>query len=313
MLWVDWQSIYQDDKEEKMKGVRSLIKYATLSDYMLVPSEEEELGYFHVPEQIPGYGERGWCRCEYFIFALAAEMRGIEAQYIPRFGSTLSSSNKAHVPGTGVQLYAIQRDGALNQYPEIKVFDANAMPSGGKLSNPADKACVQALEDQMIDAYGKGMVESKCKAGAGGKVDLSGKMLRPVHMAALCEAVVKYGVKELNLDGNQLGDEGVKALAPAVAASDSLVELHLCYNQLGDEGTKALATAVAKSSSLVKLHLSYNQIGDEGAKAVAKAIPSCGSLKYLFIHTLGNNIGNNGKFELTIAADGRRNKGFELY
>ena len=34
MLWVDWQSIYQDDKEEKMKGVRSLIKYATPSDYM---------------------------------------------------------------------------------------------------------------------------------------------------------------------------------------------------------------------------------------------------------------------------------------
>ena len=38
MLWVDWQSIYQDDKEEKLKGVRSLIKYATLCDYMLVPT-----------------------------------------------------------------------------------------------------------------------------------------------------------------------------------------------------------------------------------------------------------------------------------
>jgi len=43
MLWVDWQSIYQDDNEGKMKGVRSLIKYVTLSDYMLVPTEEEEL------------------------------------------------------------------------------------------------------------------------------------------------------------------------------------------------------------------------------------------------------------------------------
>ena len=61
MLWVDWQSIYQDDKEEKMKGVRSLIKYATLSDYMLVPTEEEELRP-EFPEMIPGYGSRGWCR-----------------------------------------------------------------------------------------------------------------------------------------------------------------------------------------------------------------------------------------------------------
>ena len=57
MLWVDWQSIYQDDKEEKMKGVRSLIKYATLSNYMLVPTEEAVLTSF--PENIPGYGAAG--------------------------------------------------------------------------------------------------------------------------------------------------------------------------------------------------------------------------------------------------------------
>ena len=62
LLWVDWQSIYQDDKEEKLKGVRSLIKYATLCDYMLVPTEEEELP-LHNPAQTPGYGKRGWCRC----------------------------------------------------------------------------------------------------------------------------------------------------------------------------------------------------------------------------------------------------------
>ena len=28
---------------------------------MLVPTEEEELGWG--PEDIPGYGARGWCRC----------------------------------------------------------------------------------------------------------------------------------------------------------------------------------------------------------------------------------------------------------
>ena len=62
MLWVDWQSIYQDDKEEKMKGVRSLIKYATLCDYMLVPTEEAKLVLpaSGDPEHIPAYGSRGW-------------------------------------------------------------------------------------------------------------------------------------------------------------------------------------------------------------------------------------------------------------
>ena len=65
-LWIDWQSIYQDDKEEKLKGVESLIKYTTLCEFMLVPTEEEMLpgSVAQYPERIPGYGKRGWCRCE---------------------------------------------------------------------------------------------------------------------------------------------------------------------------------------------------------------------------------------------------------
>ena len=61
-LWVDWQSIYQDDEAEKLKGVVSLIRYATLCQYMLVPTEEAELvfGAAGYPEEIPAYGSRGW-------------------------------------------------------------------------------------------------------------------------------------------------------------------------------------------------------------------------------------------------------------
>ena len=61
-LWVDWQSIYQDDEAEKLKGVNSLIRYATLCQYMLVPTEEAELGRYAAlgPDCIPAYGSRGW-------------------------------------------------------------------------------------------------------------------------------------------------------------------------------------------------------------------------------------------------------------
>ena len=61
-LWVDWQSIYQDDEAEKLKGVASLIRYATLCQYMLVPTEEAELEFpaNMLPESIPAYGSRGW-------------------------------------------------------------------------------------------------------------------------------------------------------------------------------------------------------------------------------------------------------------
>ena len=55
-------AVYQDDKAKKLEGVRSLIKYATLCDYMLVPTEEERLKGLAAdyPELIPGYGSRGW-------------------------------------------------------------------------------------------------------------------------------------------------------------------------------------------------------------------------------------------------------------
>ena len=44
---------------EKLKGVKSLIQYATMCEYMLVPTEEEG-GLSLFPDQIPGYGTRGW-------------------------------------------------------------------------------------------------------------------------------------------------------------------------------------------------------------------------------------------------------------
>ena len=53
------RAVYQDDRETKLKGVRSLIQYATMCEYMLVPTEEEG-GLSLFPHAIPGYGTRGW-------------------------------------------------------------------------------------------------------------------------------------------------------------------------------------------------------------------------------------------------------------
>ena len=85
MLWFDWQSsalhgssnpnrdeanlpltflpapaaVYQDDKVKKLEGVKSLIQWATMCQYMLIPTEEEEIEV-DFPDQLPGYGRRGW-------------------------------------------------------------------------------------------------------------------------------------------------------------------------------------------------------------------------------------------------------------
>ena len=117
-----------------------------------------------------------------------------------------------------MELYAILRDGTLNQYPKVKVMLKSAMPSGGALSNPNDKAVVQQLEDRMIEAYGKGMVVHKCKAGPDkyGEVNLRNKMLRAVHVSALAQAADEHSVAKLSLGGNQLGVEGAARLAEAL-------------------------------------------------------------------------------------------------
>jgi hypothetical protein len=59
-LWVDWQSLYQDDRARKHEGVNSLIEYATQCQYMLVPTEDTFLPVSFGPSAIPCYGGRGW-------------------------------------------------------------------------------------------------------------------------------------------------------------------------------------------------------------------------------------------------------------
>ena len=205
MLWVDWFSIHQGDRPLKLKGVESLIKYTTMCRFMLIPTEERELDPVaaNYPEEIPAYGARAWCRSEYFIFSLWNEMQ-------PEVGE--------------VQLYAIADDGGLHQYPAVKVEGEQYMPSGGDLSNPADKQIIRQLEGQMVEAYGNALIWKLCAAGK--EVDLTAKMIRPVHTAALTAAAAEHGVEALKLDKNDLGSEGaVAVVVPLLKAAPKLRSL----------------------------------------------------------------------------------------
>ena len=124
--------------------------------------------------------------------------------------------------GHEVQFYAIERDGALHRYRKVQVLTEKWMPSGGALSNPNDQALVKGLEDKMIDAYGTALVEVKCKAAGGKKVNISEKMLRPQHVGALFAAVERYQVTELRLDFNQLGAKGGALVAAALKTNTTL-------------------------------------------------------------------------------------------
>ena len=87
-----------------------------------------------------------------------------------------------------------------------------------------------------------------------------------------------------NRIGNEIGNEGMKSFAGAIASGSmaNLEELGLTGNQIGDAGMSAFAGAIASGSlaNLEQMSLFENQIGDAGMIEFSRAIAS-GSLASL--------------------------------
>ena len=185
----------------------SLIRYATLYTYMMVPTEEKSLKKYHFPEQIPHYGTRGWCRVEFFIFALWMAMLGRQGK---------------------VPLHGIARDGSLTQYKGVEYTGNGDLPSDGALSNPNDATAVKLLEETMIEAHGKTIVVHECKkkAGSGERVGLNHKLLRASCVPALSKALNEHKVARLDLGGNQLAQgDGAARIVEMLQANPQLTKL----------------------------------------------------------------------------------------
>jgi uncharacterized protein (TIGR02996 family) len=92
-------------------------------------------------------------------------------------------------------------------------------------------------------------------------------------------------IRELDLHGNNVGDEGAAALA-ASPHLGALRVLALSFNLINVEGVRALA-ASAHLAGLKELHLRYNYgIADEGACVLA-ASPRLGGLRKLRLEYCG--------------------------
>merc|ERR1719198_71594 len=77
-------------------------------------------------------------------------------------------------------------------------------------------------------------------------------------MAAVEKALkeLSNGATCIDLDGNEIGDEGVKALAAVLKDNTTLQQLDLSLNDIGDEGGKALAAVLKDNTTLQQLDLS---------------------------------------------------------
>ena len=329
VLWIDWFSIEQDDRELKLAGIQSLIRYVTRCEYMLIPVEVEErieeLGgcASFDPGSLPAYGPRAWCRCEWFIFMLWAEMEGAKK----------------------VQLYAVNLQGELNQYKKVTLFGESDLPAGGDLTVEADRALIHDIQEQMLAAYVPAVIRNQCAGGAGGEVDLDRKMLDDKAMPALLTALREtrptrldigyskrltaagYGelaawfatdtalealnvsdcdfdaagaaalvrgveanrhLKTLDLSSNQQAGSAWHAeLAAALAAPPALEEVDVGATGMTDAGAKALAAALQTNTTLKTLHVSFNSMTDAGATALAGALQTNSTLKTLEAEACG--------------------------
>ena len=73
------------------------------------------------------------------------------------------------------------------------------------------------------------------------------------------------------LPNNNIGNEGLIALAETLKSNSTLQKLELVNNYIEDKGATAMAEALNCNSTLQKLGLANNFIGDEGATDLVEA------------------------------------------
>ncbi|CAK9113841.1 unnamed protein product [Durusdinium trenchii] len=115
--------------------------------------------------------------------------------------------------------------------------------------------------------------------------------LGPAEAPALAEALQSASLEALILASNELGPEGMDALAPALASCHHLRHLDLSWNQIGPSGAFSLAAQLPKMH-LTQLELSSNQLEASGAKAFAVALAEDPHL--LTLDLSWNSMGDEG-------------------
>ncbi|XP_036418449.1 NACHT, LRR and PYD domains-containing protein 3-like isoform X1 [Colossoma macropomum] len=134
--------------------------------------------------------------------------------------------------------------------------------------------------------------------------DLSNCNLTWSSCAALASVLSSESssLKQLNLDGNKLGDSGVKLLSAGLESPLCKLEtLWMYYCNFTYEGCAALTSALKSNPSHLKeLNLSYNKLGDSGVKLLSAVLgnPLC---KLESLRLCNCNITDEGCAALTSA------------
>ena len=93
-----------------------------------------------------------------------------------------------------------------------------------------------------------------------------------VKLISSCLKKKSVSLKELGLEQNKIGVEGIKELSENLKINKSITELDLRNNQIGDEGAKVLAEMLSYNNSIKYLCLMNNKMTDKGAQYLLESI-----------------------------------------
>ena len=82
-------------------------------------------------------------------------------------------------------------------------------------------------------------------------------------------------VRELSLQGNYIGDNGVLPLLPVLARMHNLTDVNLANNGIRNDGVRHLCRALASHPSVCRVDLSHNAIARAGGKDILSLVNTC--------------------------------------
>ena len=111
------------------------------------------------------------------------------------------------------------------------------------------------------------------------------KRLEGEEVKAICWVLGKSrdDVREVELDGAELGDEGVKQMASSLSVCSHLTTLSLGHNCLTTQGLKSLSPLFPSFPHLQILRLWRNPLSWEGAVHLSLSLAHCLSLQELYL------------------------------
>mmetsp|Transcript_38631 Transcript_38631/g.71398 ORF Transcript_38631/g.71398 Transcript_38631/m.71398 type:complete len:1275 (-) Transcript_38631:396-4220(-) len=103
-------------------------------------------------------------------------------------------------------------------------------------------------------------------------------------------------LKTLRLGGNRIEDKGAEAIAESIHLNQYIRALYLGRNEMSSKGAASFARALQKNKVLTILDLSENCIRAEGVKKLANSL--CKNMSLSTLGLCGNDIGDEGAFTI---------------